>query len=249
MSEEGTGLPRAQLASRAPLAPPSPPSKTLTYLLAAACAGLFAYTQYLIFYVAPLDRLLLFNQKIFYYHVPSAFMLFAAVITCGVASLLYLKRRDGRYDDVAVSAGEIAVVLGAIVLVTGSIWGRAAWGLWWSWDARLTSSLLLWMSMLAYVLVRKYGGPGSERIGAGLAVFATINIPLVYFSVRIWRTLHPKASVVPTLSGEMRLALWLSVLLFAMFYVLLLRARVATARAERRLHELHERGLDAGILE
>ena len=224
-------------------------SRALTFAMAAVCAALFAYTQYLIFYVAPLDRLLLFSQKIFNYPVPCAFMLFIAVITCGVASLFYLKRREGRFDDVAVAAGELSVLLGAIVLITGSIWGRAAWGVWWTWDARLTSSLRLWMSMLAYVLVRKYGGPGSERIGAGLAVFAAINIPLVYFSVRIWRTLHPKTSVVPTLSGDMRQALWLSVLLFAIFFVLLLRARVATARAERRLHEVYERGLDEGILE
>lgn len=224
-------------------------SRAITLIFAAICVALFGYTQYLIFYVAPLDRLLLFSQKIFYYHVPCAFMLFIAVITCGVSSLFYLKRRDGKYDDIAVSAGELSVLFGAIVLITGSIWGRAAWGLWWTWDARLTSSLLLWMSMLAYVLVRKYGGPGSERIGAGLAVFAAVNIPLVYFSVRIWRTLHPKTSVVPTLSGEMRQALWLSVLLFAGLFVLLLRARIATARAERRVHEVYERGLDAGVLE
>jgi len=224
-------------------------SRILTIVMAAICVALFAFTQYQIFYVAPLDRLLLFNQKIFYYHVPCAFMLFISVITCGVASLLFLKRRQGRYDDVAAAAGELSVLFGAIVLITGSIWGRAAWGLWWTWDARLTSSLLLWMSMLAYVLVRKYGGPGSERISAGLAVFAAVNIPLVYFSVRIWRTLHPKTSVVPTLSGEMRLALWLSVLLFAVFFVLLLRVRVGSARAERRLHEVYERGLDEGVLE
>ncbi|MBT8493608.1 MAG: cytochrome c biogenesis protein [Deltaproteobacteria bacterium] len=224
-------------------------NRALTIALAAACMALLAYTQYLIFFVAPMDRLLLFNQKIFYYHVPSSFMLFAAVFTCGIASLLYLKRRTGKYDDVAVAGGELAVVFGAIVLVTGSIWGRAAWGIWWSWDARLTSSLLLWMSMLAYVLVRKYGGHGSERLSAGLAVFAMVNVPLVYFSVRIWRTLHPKATVVPTLSGQMRLALWLSVLAFTILFILLVRVRARTARVERNLHELHERGLDAGILE
>jgi heme exporter protein C len=221
-----------------------------TFLAAAAvCALGFAGTLYLAFYRAELDGDLFFNQKIFYYHVANAFMLFAATITCGVASLLYLRGRQPRHDDVALAAGELAVLFGAVVLVTGSIWGKAAWDRWWDWDARLTTSLLLWLTMLGYVLVRRYGGAGSERMAAGLAVFATINIPLVYFSVRIWRTLHPKTSVVPSLQGGMRAAMWSSVALWAVFFVLLLRLRTHAARSERRLAEIRERALDAGLIE
>ena len=216
---------------------------------AAACVGLFAYTLYLIFYVTPLADSLLFNQKILYYHVPCAFMLFLAVIICGVASLRYLKSRDPKHDDLAEAAGHLAVLFGAIMLITGSIWAKVAWDHWWVWDARLSSALLLWMAVVAYMLVRKYGGPGSERLAAGLAVFATVNIPLVYFSVKIWRTYHPPTSTVPGLSGSMRAALWLSVLLFAIFFFLLLHVRVQSGRAERRLSELSERGLDAGLFE
>ena len=216
---------------------------------AVACALGFAGTLYLAFYKAELDGELFFNQKIFYYHVANAFMLFAATITCGVSSLLFLRKREPRHDDVALAAGELAVLFGAVVLVTGSIWGKAAWDKWWDWDARLTTSLLLWLTMVGYVLVRKYAGAGSERMAAGLAVFATVNIPLVYFSVRIWRTLHPKTSVVPGLQGGMRAAMWSSVALFAVFYVLLLRLRTEGARAERRLAELRERALDAGLIE
>jgi heme exporter protein C len=223
--------------------------RALYLATAAACIPGFAYTLYLIFYVTPIERQLLFNQKVVYYHVPNAFMLFAAVLTCGVASLLYLRKRQPRHDDLARAAGEISVLFGAVVLVTGSIWGKAAWDVWWTWDARLTTSLLLWMTMLGYVLVREYGGPGSERMAAALAVFASVNIPLVYFSVRIWRTLHPESSVVPGLRGSMRVALWLSVLLFAGFYVLLLIARTRVANGERRLAELREQALDAGLIE
>jgi heme exporter protein C len=220
------------------------------FLAGAVAAGLgFAGTLYLAFYEAELDGLLFFNQKIFYYHVANAFMLFAAVITCGVASLMFLRKRQPRHDDIALAAGELSVLFGAIVLVTGSIWGKAAWDVWWDWDARLTTSLLLWMTMVGYVLVRQYGGPGSERMAAGLAVFAAVNIPLVYFSVRIWRTLHPQTSVVPGLEGGMRAAMWSSVALFALFYVLLLAVRTSAARAERRLSELRERALDAGLIE
>ena len=217
--------------------------------IAVVAMALFAYTQYLIFYAAAIEKKMFFNQKILYYHVPCAFMLFVATITCGIYSFLYVRRRDGKYDDVALAAGELSVLFGAIVLVTGSIWGRAEWGVWWTWDARLTMSLLLWMSMVGYVLVRRYGGAGSERIAAGLSIFAAINIPLVYFSVRIWRTLHPKTSVVPSLTGSMRLALWFSVLLFIGVFVLLMSARVAVARGERELTEAREAALDAGLLE
>jgi heme exporter protein C len=223
--------------------------RLLFVIPAVLCMVGFCYTLYLAFYQAPLDRLLLFNQKIFYWHVANAFMLFAAVITCGVASLLYLKRRDGKYDDLAQAAGELSVLFGAIVLVSGSIWGKAAWDVWWDWDARLTTSLLLWMTMVGYVLVRQYGGAGSERMAAGLAVFATVNIPLVYFSVRIWRTLHPQTSVVPELEGAMRTTMWLSVLLFLGWFLTMLAVRRGTARAERRLAELRDQALDAGLIE
>jgi heme exporter protein C len=224
--------------------------KKIPFLVAAAvCAGGFAGTLYLAFYRAELDGKLFFNQKIFYYHVANAFMLFAATITCGVYSLLYLRKRQPRHDDIALAAGELAVLFGAVVLATGSIWGKAAWDRWWDWDARLTTSLLLWLTMVGYVLVRQYGGPGSERMAGGLAVFATVNIPLVYFSVSIWRTLHPQTSTVPELEGGMRAAMWSSVALFAIFYVLLLRLRTHAARAGRRLAELRERALDAGLIE
>jgi heme exporter protein C len=221
----------------------------LILALAAICVLLFGYTLWKIFYATPIDRQLFFSQKIFYYHVPNAFMLFLAVFVCGIASLLYLKRRDRRYDDIAEAAGELAVLFGAIVLITGMIWGKAAWNVWWDWDARLTTSLLLWMMMLGYVLVRKYGGPSAELLAAGLAVFSMANVFFVYFSVKIWRTLHPKTSVVPELDGAMKPAFWLSVLLFLCFFIVLLVARVGQARAHRQLREARELGLDAGLFE
>ncbi len=223
--------------------------RALYLAAAAACIAGFAGTLYLAFYVAPIDRLLFFNQKIFYYHVSCGWVLFAAVFTCGVASLLYLRKRQGKHDDLARAAGELAVLFGAIMLVTGSIWGKAAWDVWWDWEARLTMSLLLWMTMVGYILVRQYGGPGSERMAAGLAFFAAVNVPLVYFSVKIWRTLHPQTSVVPSLQGAMRAAMWSSVALFMVFYVLVLIVRTQMVRGERRLTELREQALDAGIIQ
>ena len=229
-------------------------------LFATLAAVGIAASLYLVFFVAPLEysyneagkfngSSLFFNQKIFYFHVGHAFWLFGAVFVSGISSIGFLITRDPRWDDVASASTDVAVAFGAVVLLTGSIWGKAAWDKWWDWDARLTTFLLLWLTMVGYVLVRKYGGHGSERMAAGLAVFATVNIPLVYFSVKIWRTLHPQTSVVPELEGGMRAAMWSSVGLFTIFYVLLLRLRIQAARSERRLTELRERALDAGLIE
>jgi heme exporter protein C len=224
--------------------------KRAAYLFAAvaASAGL-CWTIWNIFYGTPLEQELFFNQKIFYYHVPFALLLFAAVFVCGIASAGYLKNRKGAWDDVALAAGELSVLFGAVVLLTGSIWGRAAWGVWWQWDMRLTTSLLLWLIMVGYVLVRRFGGAGSERLAAGLAVFGMVDVPLIYFSVAIWRTVHPKAEVVQSLDPEMKPTFWLSFLTIALVLTLLLLLRVALARGERELREARERGLDAGILE
>ena len=216
----------------------------------AACVAGFAFTLYQIFYATPLaEGPLYFNQKIFYYHVPCAFMLFAAVIACGVASIAYLRGRQDRWDDVSHAAAEVAVMFGTIVMVTGVLWAKPAWDKWWVWDARLTSALLLWMTMIGYLLVRKYGGAGSERLASGLGVFAMVNIPLVYMSTKLWKTNHPSTNTVPSLDPSMRAALWLSVLLFTVFFVLLLRLRIDSRRAERRLYQCREMALDAGLFE
>ena len=103
------------------------------------------------------------------------------------------------------------MVFGIITLVTGPLWARKAWGVWWVWDARLTSSLVLWMIFVAYLLLRRYGGPGSDKLGAGMALFGMANVPFIYVSVNVWRTLHPQTSVVPTLPVEMGIPLWFCV--------------------------------------
>jgi heme exporter protein C len=174
---------------------------------------------------APFEQTMGLVQKIFYYHVPSAMLMFVSALVCGIASAVYLFRRSSAADRVAVAAGELVVLFGLIVLVTGPLWARKAWGVWWEWDARLTSSLLLWMMFVAYLLVRRFGGPGSEKLAAAMALFGMANVPFVYVSVNYWRTLHPKTSVVMTLAPGMRGAFWFCVAAFAILYVLLLTLR------------------------
>jgi heme exporter protein C len=174
---------------------------------------------------APFEQTMGLVQKIFYYHVPSAMLMFVSAFVCGIASALYLFRRSAVADRVAVAAGELVVLFGLIVLVTGPLWARKAWGVWWEWDARLTSSLLLWMIFVAYLLVRRFGGPGSEKLAGAMALFGMANVPFVYVSVNYWRTLHPKTSVVMTLAPGMRAAFWFCVAAFVLLYVLLLTVR------------------------
>jgi heme exporter protein C len=213
-----------------------------------AVAG-FLVLPFLVMERAPLAYDLYFNQKIFYYHAPAAMVAFTAVFVCGIASIGYLKTRKSSWDDWAVAAGDLVVVFGAIVLTTGPIWARVAWGVWWTWEARLTATLLLWMIFLAYALIRRYGGPGSERLGAGLAVFGMADVPLVYFAVNFWKTQHPTNDVVPNLGGGMRIAFWTSVLCYHLLFLVLLIARRGARRDERRLTETTDIAAEAGLLE
>ena len=212
---------------------------------------LFPVSIYLIFEVTPIPKSLelLFNQKIFYYHVASAFMLFLSVFVCGIYSVLFLVKRLPRYDDVAVAAGETAVLFGAIVLISGSIWGSAAWGKPWVWEARLTTSLLLWMIMVGYLIVRQYGGAAAERLGAGLAIFGMVDVPIIYVSVNIWNEQHPETTVVPTLGPKMRMTFWLCVLLWFCLFMSFLLFRSSQAKILRRFRDLRDRLVDEEFIE
>ncbi len=206
--------------------------------LAALALVLFAAAPFVVAQ-APYETTMGLIQKIFYFHVPSAMMMFLSAFVCGIASAVFLFGKRPAADRLAVAAAELCVVFGAIVLVTGPIWARKAWGVWWQWDARLTSSLLLWMIFVAYLLVRRYGGPGSEKLSGAMALFGMANVPFVYVSVNYWRTLHPKTSVVPTLAPGMRGAFWFSVVAFGLLYVLLLTLRRRLEDQRARVEQLY----------
>ena len=202
----------------------------LTALLAAA--GFLLVPQLII--AAPQEPVMGLVQKIFYFHVPCASLLFLSTFACAGGSIAYLFKGSEAGDRLAVSAAELAVLFGACTLVTGPLWGRKAWGVWWQWDARLTSSLLLQLMMIAYLLARRYAGPAGRKLSAALALFAAIDVPLVYKSVDIWRTVHPRTTVVPTLDARMRPSFWSAFALMILVWTVLLvvRLRLERARAE-----------------
>jgi heme exporter protein C len=202
--------------------------------MAIGVAGMLAYAPIMIART-PYESTMGLVQKIFYFHAPSGLVMFLSAFVCGIASAIYLFRRRPGADRVAVAAAELTALFGLIVLISGPLWARKAWGVWWDWDARLTSSLVLWLIFMAYLLLRRYGGPGSDRLAAGVAMFGAANVPFVYWSVNVWRTLHPKTTVVPTLQPGMRGTFWFCFAALAGLYVLILAAR---ARLERRRAEL-----------
>ena len=224
----------------------------------------FVVSIYLVFYDAPLEyqidreshRLngtsLFFNQKIFFFHVAAR----VHAVRRGV-------RRRHRVDHVPVEAQrrsgttsragtvDVAVAFGAVVLVTGSIWAKAAWDVWWKWEPRLTMSLLLWLILVGYVLVRRFAGPSADRVAAGMAIFGMVGVPFIY--TMVGKDSHPpsgKKGVVATL-GQLDAwpAFWVSFATFMLWFIILVITRVQGTRAEREVRELRERGLDLGVLE
>jgi heme exporter protein C len=153
-------------------------------------------------------------------------------------SLLFLFRGSTWGDRFALASVELGALFGACTLVTGSLYARVAWGVFWAWDARLTSSLLLWLMLVAYLLARRYGGPGASRLAAALALFAAADAPLVYLSVNVWRTIHPTTTVIPTLGPLMAQVFWASMAVFCGLWGVLVVLRLRLEHAQTALAEL-----------
>jgi heme exporter protein C len=216
--------------------------KKLFLPLAIITAAMFAYAPIAIAN-APYESTMLLIQKIFYFHVPSWMAMTAAIAVCGVASLVHLFKNRPAADRLAVSAAELAVLFGSMGLVTGPLWGRKAWGVWWQWDARLTMALLLELVFISYLLVRAYGGPGSDKLAAAVGLFGMAVSPFVYVSVNIWRTVHPLNTVVPKLIGGSMpgagLPFALCSVAFLCLFALLLMLRVNLAERQAMVDELY----------
>jgi heme exporter protein C len=212
--------------------------KKLFPVLLVITIALFAYAPFAII-DAPYEATMGLVQKIFYFHVPTAITMFVAAFTCGIASAIYLFGGRPGADRVGFAAAEITVLLGLIVLVSGPLWARKAWGVWWQWDARLTSTLVMWLVFQAYLLLRRFGGPGSDKLSAAVAMFGAALVPFVYWSVNLWRTVHPTTNVIPTLHPSMREPFLWCLAAFMCLFVLLMALRVELEKRRGRLDDLY----------
>jgi len=217
---------------------PEAGSLSLFPLLLLIAMGMFAYAPFMILN-APYEATMGLVQKIFYFHVAAAIAMFVAAFTCGIASAIFLFGRRPGADRVAFAAAEITVMLGLIVLISGPLWARKAWGVWWQWDARLTSTLVMWLVFQSFLLLRRFGGPGSEKLSAAVGLFGSALVPFVYWSVNLWRTVHPTTNVVPSLAPSMRGPFLWCVLAFLFLFVLLMTLRVELEKRRTRLDDLY----------
>ena len=191
--------------------------------------------------VAPPDRVQGDAQRLMYLHVPAAWIAYLAFGVTSIASGLYLWRRTrtSRWDRIAAASAELGVLFTAITIALGSLWGRPVWGVWWAWDARLITTLVLLFLYIGYLALRKV--PGSRdvlaRRSAIAALIAFVDVPVVHFSVVWWRTLHQQPTVLnpelnPQIEGVMALTLLVGVAAFTSLYLALLTSRCALARVE-----------------
>jgi heme exporter protein C len=210
------------------------PLAALATLAAAQAFGLLT---------SPPDRDMGHLQKIMYVHVPAAWNAFLAFVVVFGASVLYLWKREERWDLLAAAAAEVAAVLTALTIALGSIWGRPTWGVWWTWDPRLTSTAILLVIIVGYLALRSFADEPERRArwSAAVGILGALNVPIVYMSVRWWRTLHQPQSAPSTVDPAYAWGLRLNAIAFLLLMIWLVRARYRAATLERMRERTDER--------
>lgn len=209
--------------------------------LLGGCA--LAACQALIFLYAPIESSMGMAQKIFYLHLPVAWWSFVSFFVVFVAGIAYLRTRHARWDALAGAAAEWGLVLNTLSLITGSIWARHSWGVWWTWDPRLTTALVLWFLYAGYLLLRgmDLSPDRRARLCAVVGIAAFLDVPLVFLSARLWRSIHPAvfAARGGGLEPEMRTTIFACLLAFGLIWAALLGLRTLQIRQAARLRALN----------
>jgi len=215
---------------------------SLKTALAAITGVMMLVNLYLIFMVAPTDSVLGHVQRVFYFHVPIAIMSFLAFFVVFIGSLMYLIKRTPKWDAVAHASAEVGVVFVTLALLTGIIWAKPVWNTWWTWEPRLTTTMILWLIYVAYLMVRSYAPSQSKGAiyAAVVGIIGFIDVPIVYYSVVWWRSIHPSPVVGPfaqsdALDGTMALILLYSLITFVFFFAYMIVERMELRKTEEAL--------------
>ena len=209
-------------------------------LFGAVAVGLVACAAYAAFYVAPEERTMGTIQRIFYFHASTAWAGETTFFVCFVANLLYIWKRKPEYDWLGVTCAEVGAACITVVLITGPIWAKPVWGIWWTWDARLTSTFVLWILYICFLLLRTLVEEPERRalLSALFGVFAFIDVPIVFGAIRWWRTQHPapvimggSGSGLDPVMGKVLLISFVAVL-FIVAILIVDRYRLERLRAE-----------------
>jgi len=208
-------------------------------LLLATSFVMMIVALYLVFIYAPTEKVMGDVQRVFYFHVPLAWLSYLAFGVVLVCSILYLRSREGKWDIIARSAAEVGVLFTTLVLITGPIWAKAYWDTWWTWDARLTSELVLWMIYIVYLMVRSFATEEDRgaRFAAVVGIVGFLSVPLSAFAIVLWRTLHP-APVMGDLDPRMLFTLIFCVFTFTVLFVQLLILRVSCRKTETEIEKI-----------
>ncbi len=208
---------------------------------------LMLVTIYLVFMWVPTEQNLGISQRIFYFHVPLGWIGMVSIFVVGTASVMHLSTRNDKWDSIAYSAAELGLIFATLILVTGAIWAKPVWGVWWTWDPKLTTTLILWFIYVGYLMVRAYAPKGSRgrRYSSVVALLGALDAPLIYMASIWWRTAHPDLNIGPLadsggLDSSMRLTFWIAFIAFTVFYIYILVERIAMRRAEDALDEVHQ---------
>jgi heme exporter protein C len=220
--------------------------------LLALTAAVYMVTIHVIFYRAPIEATQGIVQKIFYFHVPSAYGMYLGATACFIGSAGYLWKGTRGWDAFAKAGAEVAVCFGIMVLVSGPLWAAKAWGVYWTWDPRLTTSLLSLLIYVSYVVLRAFsgGGEAEKKFAAALGVLGAANLPIIHYSVQKWGGVHP--TVITSKGGglshpDMKLALTLGFIAFTLLAIVLIWQRVRIELANSRLEEVEQDALELGI--
>ena len=218
-----------------------------------ASGALLVATLWAVFAIAPVEKHMGIVQKIFYFHVPCANAMYLGFIVAAVGSALYLWKREERWDALGVAGAEVGMLFCVLVLLSGPLWARKAWGVYWTWDPRLTSTLLAAMIFCAYLVLRSFGGIGEveKRFAAGLAILGLLDLPIIKYSVQRWRGTHP--TVISSSGGgidsDMVPGLVLSLAMFALLTIALITMRYRAERLRQRLGGLEAEAARRGWIE
>ena len=224
-------------------------SDLVFYLVFLATVVTFVIDINQIFFHTPIEASMGIVQKIFYFHVPSAYGMYIGAGACFLGSAAYLMSPTDARDAFAKAGAETAVAFGIIVLVTGPLWAAKAWGRYWTWDPRLTTSMLSVLIYVAYVVLRSFAGDGhaEKKFAAALGVVGAANLPIIHYSVKKWSGQHPVVigSGGGGLAKEMYPALFLSLAAFTLLAIVMLWTRTRVEIARARLRQLEEEALVA----
>ena len=200
---------------------------------------------YMIFLWSPIDTSVGLTQKIFYFHVPVGWLGMLAIFGVGISSIMFLITKNYKWDDLAFSFAQVGIIFASLIIITGALWAKPVWGVWWTWDPKLTTTVVLWFIFSAYLLLRNLitDKRRSALIGSIIAVLGSIDAPLIYFASILWRTAHPELNIGPlaeddsSLPGTMLLTFFISLIMHTYLFIILIRVRRNITKQERLFYE------------